>query len=420
MKIVLIGAGQRGRTYADEAYSKDMAQVAAVVEPDDKRREDARISLNIPSNRCYKTCEELWAQGKIADAAIIASMDRDHYVQTMAALDLGYDILLEKPISPNPIECMEISKKAKEKGRIVVVCHVLRYTPFFSTIKDIIDSGKLGKIISIQHNENIGNFHFAHSFVRGNWRNSDETSPLIMQKSCHDMDILTWLTNSNADKIASFGELKYLRSENAPENSAMRCSECKLKGTCHYSAYKAYLPVRGSWPATVLTLDQSEEGIIKAIEEGPYGRCVFHCDNNVCDNQVTLIHFKNGVNVTFHLSAYTNRMCRTLKIMCEKGEIRGHDAENSIEIIPFASNEADPVRKEIIRTRIPVGGHGGGDVGLVKNFFEILRNRNSNSISSVERSIESHIMACAAEKSRLTGQIIDIDKYKSELSGDIK
>lgn len=415
MKIVLIGAGQRGRIYADAAVQRGLAEIAAVAEPDASRREDARRALGIPAPMCFESSDRLFALGKIADAAVIASMDRDHFDQAMKALDLGYDILLEKPISPDPAECLAIARKAQALGRTVVVCHVLRYTPFFSTLKQILDSGELGRIVSIQHNENIGNFHIAHSFVRGNWRRADLTSPLILQKSCHDMDILTWLAGSDAQSIVSFGDLRYFRPENAPEGAALRCCDCPYIETCHYSAYRAYLPVRGAWPATVVCQDQSEEGLRAALRESPYGRCVFHCDNDVCDNQVALIRFKNGITVSFHLSGFTDRMCRTIKIMCEKGEIRGHDGENILEVIPFASNQVDQTEKRVIRTQIPTGGHGGGDYGLLEDFFRILNDPDHDSRSSVARSIESHILSCAAEESRLTQAVVDLDAYKARL-----
>ena len=315
LKLALIGAGQRGNIYAEYAYSNRKAEISAIVEPNKERRTIAARHYNVKPEMVFDQINDFFALGKVCDAVIIASMDRDHYKEVIPALEIGYDILLEKPISPSPVECLKIQKKANELERKVIVCHVLRYTPFFSSIKDIIDSGELGKIVSIQHNENIGNFHMAHSFVRGNWRNSALSSPLIMQKSCHDMDILTWLTGSEAKTISSFGDLRFFKESNAPENSAERCLDCKVADRCRFDAKKAYLPIRGEWPATVVGTDQTEEGLLENLKTSPYGRCVYRCDNDVCDNQVTLIQFKNGVTVTFNLSAFTNKMSRTLKIM---------------------------------------------------------------------------------------------------------
>lgn len=415
MKLALIGAGQRGMIYAEYAYYKKNVEIIAVVEPHQGRRAIAAEKFTIAEENCFSCVDDFFAKGKICDAVILATMDKDHFGHAMSALDCGYDILLEKPISPDPKECMLIGQKAKELGRKIIVCHVLRYTNFFSKLKEIVDSGELGKIIAIEHSENVGNFHIAHSFVRGNWRRSDETSPIIMQKSCHDMDILTWLVGSDAKRIASFGSLRHFKEENAPEGSAARCLQCKVADKCQYHAVKAYLPVRGGWPATLLGPDQSEEGILKALETSPYGRCVYRCDNDVCDHQVTIIEFKNGVNVSFTLSGFTNRMCREIKIMCEFGEINACDDGDQIEITRFNSNQVEQINKTLIRTAQVDGFHGGGDSLLMEDFISNLENGNAESKTAIERSIESHVMAYAAELSRVTGKVVDLDELKAEL-----
>lgn len=418
MEFALIGAGQRGMIYAEYAYYKKGVKIAAVVEPHEERRSIAAEKFRIAEENQFSCVEAFFARGKICDAVIIATMDRDHFGHAMAALDCGYDILLEKPISPDPRECIQIGDKAKKLGRKITVCHVLRYTNFFSKIKEIVDSGELGKIIAIQHNENVGNFHIAHSFVRGNWRKSEETSPIIMQKSCHDMDILTWLVGSEAKKVASFGSLRHFKEENAPEGSAARCLDCKVADKCHYNAVRAYMPVRGSWPALLLGSDQTEEGILEALRTGPYGRCVYRCDNDVCDHQVTIISFKNGVDVSFTLSGFTNRMCRTIKIMCEYGEIRAEDDGDTIEITRFNSNTIEQINKTQLRTAQVEGFHGGGDSLLVEDFINSLEGRNAENKTTIDRSIESHILAYAAERSRVTGEVIDMDILKEELRGN--
>ena len=415
MKLALIGAGQRGMIYAEYAYYKMNVEIIAVVEPHQGRRAIAAEKFAIAEEYCFSCVDDFFAKGKICDAVILATMDQDHFGHAMSALDCGYDILLEKPISPDPKECMLIGQKAKELGRKIIVCHVLRYTNFFSKLKEIVESGELGRIVAIQHSENVGNFHIAHSFVRGNWRRSDEISPIIMQKSCHDMDILTWLVGSEAKRIASFGSLRHFKEENAPEGSADRCLPCKVANKCQYNAVRAYTPVRGGWPATLLGPDQSEEGILKALETSPYGRCVYRCDNDVCDHQVTIIEFKNGVNVSFTLSGFTNRMCREIKIMCEYGEINACDDGDQIEITRFNSNQIEQINKTLIRTAQVDGFHGGGDSLLMEDFISNLENGNAESKTAIERSIESHVMAYAAELSRVTGKVVDLDELKAEL-----
>jgi len=412
LKLALIGAGQRGMIYAEYACFNKGVDIVAVVEPHKERREIAAEKFQITAENCFDNTDDFFEKHIECDAVIIASMDKDHYKQAVKALQLGYDLLLEKPISPNIAECMEIWQEAKKNKRKVIVCHVLRYTNFFSEIKKILDSKELGEIIAIQHNENVGNYHIAHSFVRGNWRNSEESSPIIMQKSCHDKDILTWLVDSEAKRIASFGSLAHFKAENAPEGSTDRCSTCPIGEECHYNAYRAYLPVRGGWPATLLGSDQSEEGIRNALETSPYGRCVYHCDNNVCDHQVTLIEFKNGVNASFVLSGFTNRMNRTLKIMCEQGEIRAEDEGSIIEVTKFNANAVEKTEKRIIRAELVGGAHGGGDVLLMEDFLAELENNSEDSRTAIDRSIESHVMAFAAEEARVTGKVVDIDEVK--------
>jgi len=402
--------------YGEAAKKSGLAEIVAVAEPHALRRQAAAKAFSISPEHVYDSAEGLLKAGRLGDALIIASMDRDHYRQAMAAMDLGYHLLLEKPVSPDPLECLRIAKKAEETGRTVTVCHVLRYAPFFKTLKAIIDSGELGRVVSIVHNENVGNFHMAHSFVRGNWRKSFESSPIIMQKSCHDMDLLVWLTGSEAEQVSSFGQLTYFKEENAPQGSTARCLDCPAADGCRYDARKCYLPIAGNWPAAVLTLDQSEEGLMKAIAEGPYGRCVFRCDNDVCDHQIVNIQFKNGITAAFSLSAFTNRISRTIKVMCEHGEIRGSDYDNRIEIIPFVSTGVGETNARTVFPGQTSGGHNGGDDGLMRDFLKLLKNNSSDAATSIARSVESHLIACAAEASRISKTTVDMSKYRRELS----
>ena len=413
MKFVLIGAGQRGMIYAKYAMDKGH-EIAAVAETDDLKRRIAGESLSVPESFRFKTGEELLTLPRLGDAAIIATMDRDHYHEAIPAMEKGYHLLLEKPISPVPEETLAIEQAAVRTGRHVTVCHVLRYSPFFRELKKAIADGKIGRVITIQHNENIGNYHIAHSFVRGNWRRSDLASPLVMQKSCHDMDLLVWLTGSRCESIASFGDLTYFKAENAPADAAERCCECPLKETCRFSAYRCYLPVAGNWPATVLTSDQSEDGLREAIRTGAYGRCVYHCDNDVCDHQVSILRFENGVTATFNLSGFTNRMMRTIKIMGEDGEIRANEDENVIEVTRFTSTGAEKAETEFIRPAESTSGHSGGDSGIMDDFLDIMQGKELESVTDIHESVESHMMACAAEEARLTGTVIRIADFRKK------
>lgn len=412
MKYVLIGAGSRGMIYANWAAAHGI-QIAAVAEARPDRLQHAGDTLGVAEDMRFSDGAALLARGKLADAAIIATMDRDHFGHVMHALDCGYDILLEKPISPDPAECLQIEARANALGRRITVCHVLRYTAFFGAIKEILDSGELGRIVSIKHAENIGNFHMAHSFVRGNWRNDTLSSPIIMQKSCHDMDILLWLTGSHCTKIASFGSLRFFCPENAPAGATERCCDCPVSD-CRYNAKRMYLPILGQWPADVVCLEPTEQALDAALKTGPYGRCVFHCDNNVCDHMSTILEFENGVTATFTLSAQTSSVHRDIHIMCEHGELLADDGLRQIEVRHFVSHPAESFTTRTIHVRTNGSGHGGGDAGIMEDFTAGLA-AGGESRSSISRSVESHLMACAAEQSRLRGTVVDLAEYRASL-----
>lgn len=416
LRIGVIGAGNRGKdVYANFILkNSDKAEIVAVAEPNPIKRDQMIKTHGILPEYVFNSWEDFLEKDKFCDAVILATGDDMHFEPMELAMKKGYDILLEKPMSNRVEECIDIVKMAEKYGVKVMVCHVLRYTPFFSKLKELIDSGVIGEVVDIQHNENIGNFHFAHSFVRGNWRNSDETSPLILQKSCHDLDILSWLLNGNpCKKIASFGNLKYFRKENAPEGSAERCLECKYIDSCIYSPKKIYYNNIGAWPTLVASEIQTEEALTKSLEHNQYGRCVYRCDNNVVDNMVSIIEFENGVNVTFNLCAFTDEVCRTIKIMGTKGEIRGNDAKNHIEVYEFGKGNgrfANGKKTEVIPDVLE-GGHGGGDTGLMKDFVNLCLGRQEDSRTNPRTSLESHIMAFAAEDSRVNGNVVYMDEY---------
>ena len=413
MKYVIIGTGSRGSIYGGWAHRHGI-EIAALAEPRPERRNAAGDAWNVPEEMRFSDAAALFSLGKIADAAIIASLDRDHYRHVMAALDCGYDILLEKPISPDARECLEIEAKAIALGRKITVCHVLRYTNFWGTLKDLLDSGELGSVVAIKHSENIGNFHMAHSFVRGNWRNDALSSPIIMQKSCHDLDILLWLTGKRCTKAAAFGSLSYFKEANAPAGSTDRCLTCPVAESCRFDARKAYLPALGGWPTDVVCLEQTEEALMEALETGPYGRCVYRCDNNVCDHMSMILEFEGGVTATFSLTAQTNAVHRNIHIMCENGEIEADDAARKITVRKFVSCGCDAFDERVIHVRTNGSGHGGGDAGIMEDFTASI-GAGAETRSSISRSVESHIMACALEESRLTGKVVELEAFRQRI-----
>lgn len=403
---VVLGAGSRGSTYA--GYAKEHPEelkIVAIAEPRKDRLDALAEEVGVPQEYRFRHWEELLAQPKLADCAFICTLDDDHTAPALKAMELGYHLLLEKPMSNQEEECRLIAETAKKAGRRLTVCHVLRYTPFYMTLKALIDRGEVGQVTTINQIENVGYWHQAHSFVRGNWRNTKETSPMLLQKSCHDMDIILWLMGSNCTRVQSFGSLGYFTPKNAPEGAAKRCLDgCPHVETCPYSAPKLYLDMeRTGWPVDVITTNMSEEGRRKALEEGPYGRCVYYCDNDVVDRQVVNMEFENGSVATFTMTGLSADFFRELKIFGTKGQIRANMGTKEIVLHRFGEGP-----KTIpVDMGLEASGHGGGDYGIMADFLRILR-EGGESRSSAEASLQSHLICFAAERSRKENIVVTL------------
>lgn len=409
----LIGAGQRGAgAYASYALEHpEEIQFISVADMDSERRRAFQQTHIIHDANCFANWEELLEQPKIADAILICTQDNMHYEPAIQALEKGYHVLLEKPMSPNPLECIIMSEYAEKYNRVFSICHVLRYTDFFSKIKKIITDGRIGRLISIQHTENVEHRHHAHSFVRGNWSNFETSSPMILAKSCHDMDILSWLVDAKCTRVSSFGSLTHFRQENAPFGATKRCLDgCQVKDACPYFAPKMYLEVDPVF-RSIVSSDTSDEGLLNALKDGPYGRCVYHCDNNVVDHQVVNLEFANEVTVAFTMSAFTFEGGRSMKIMGTQGQIRADMEKNEIEVTSFMTR-----MKETIHLDTDLAGHSGGDTGIMRDFVRLVRSDGKEKgLTEASVSLQSHLMAFAAEKSRLEGRVISISDYIHEL-----
>ena len=401
VKLLVVGAGNRGYdTYGKLIKQRDDTKIIGIAEPNNEKRERFAKDHNIPKERQFSSWNELFSLDKFADGVVIATPDRLHVEPAIIAMEKGYHILLEKPIAPTPEEVQKVIDVAKKTKKIVVVGHVLRYTKFFRKLKEIIQLKTIGDVIGIDHIENIGFYHFAHSFVRGNWRNSKESSPSILAKSCHDLDILYWLSDSKCKVISSFGELTYFKAANKPPNAGDRCLDCpsEIEEKCPYSAKKIYLTDYTGWPVSVISIDLSYKGRVKALREGPYGRCVFSCDNDVVDHQIVNIVFENGIKATFTMTAFSDTITRRIRVFGTLGEIRGEFEKGEIEVIRFADTRRDFYRINIYDSDM---GHGGGDKGIVDHFISLLKGVKVENPTDIEASAHSHFMAFGAEKSRL-------------------
>ena len=422
--FAIAGFGDRGSTYASmQNLFPDKMKVVAVADLNPAKVEKAKKLYHIPEENCFSSAEEMLAQPRLADVMVVSTMDRQHVGHAIPALRKGYHILLEKPISPELSQCKAILDVAKDCPGKVVVCHVLRYTVFYNTLKDLIQSGRIGDVVAICANENVGYWHQAHSFVRGNWRNSQETSPMILQKSCHDMDILTWLVGKRCKAVSSVGGTHLFKASMAPEGAALRCLDgCKVKEACPFDAEKIYVTSEktgcekgDSWLAGVLSMERTKESTYEALRTGPYGRCVYHCDNDVVDHQQTNLLMEDGTTISFTMCAFTEDCYRYFKAMGTKGEIEADMKANIIHIREFGKPE-EVIDVGAIASDLK--GHGGGDSGIVADFLEMLLEdaQPNERTTTLEHSMESHFIALAAEESRLQGgKLIDLEQMRSQV-----
>ena len=392
--IAVLGYGQRGMIYGEYArFRPEEFRVAAVIDTDAEKRRLASRRYGCPVFEDYR---EFLSAGIFADAVIVATQDEDHTEHAVACMEAGYDLLLEKPIANTEEECEIICAAASRLGRKVIVCHVLRYTPFYRAVKRLLKEGAAGEIVTVEASENVGYYHQAHSFVRGPWRNSRESSPMILAKCCHDMDILRWLVGKKCEKVSSMGALTYFNESHAPAGSAAYCSQCSVKG-CVYRAQDLYLKYR--WMSGYFHVgEQTDEAILSSLAHSPYDRCVYRCDNDVVDHQVTILGFEGGVTVAHSMTAFSKEIYRDVKIHGTKAELYGIMEKNFVEVRPY---DGDIYRIDTAGEASAYGNHGGGDAGLMHELFLALNGEEADGISFIDVSAESHHMAFAAERSRL-------------------
>jgi predicted dehydrogenase len=465
---ILIGAGNRGMyLYGNYALKfPDKLKFVAVAEPIQYRKEKFARLHDIPLKRTYNSWEEVLGEEKFADVAFVCTQDQMHVDPTLEALDKGYNVLLEKPMAHTLEGCFKIVKKVEDTNRILGIGHVLRYTDFFLEVKNTILKGLLGNIVNISHRENVSWYHMAHSFVRGNWRNVNLSSPMILAKCCHDLDLLFWMVGAKPKKINSFGGLKHFTSINAPKDSPDYCVEgCPIENTCLYYAPRIYIdivpiiqileksnlfrfkilanlrkkhiklltilskPIKilqglrywREWPVEPLYFglpeevieDYSDETKMEILKTSPYGRCVYKCDNDVVDHQVVNIEFENNVTANLIMHGFSEREGRTLRIDGTKATLFGQFSDSGQEILLF--DHFSGTEKVIFTQKLSIGssGHGGGDFALIDAFLETLLNKSkSQPLTNAYETLESHLMAFAANESRLQAKVIDMQNFR--------
>ncbi|WP_328324889.1 Gfo/Idh/MocA family oxidoreductase [Kribbella sp. NBC_00382] len=408
--LALVGGGLRGQLYARSAVASGAARVTAIAEPDPGRRIALGAEFAVPPDRLYADWADLADAGKLADAAIIATQDQLHMAPAVRMADLGYHLLLEKPMATTEAEAAAITSAAERNGIILAVCHVLRYTPYTRMLKDLLDSGRIGRLVNVQHLEPVGWWHQAHSFVRGHWRRSDTSAPMLLTKACHDLDWLVHLFGAVPARVSSFGSLTHFKASERPAGAAPRCLDCPLEPSCPYSAKRLYLdcladPDRHYWPLGAVTEERTEAGVLEALRTGPYGRCVYACDNDVVDHQVVNLEFPDGGTCSFTMSAFTPMEHRRTRLLGTHGFLDGDG--QTIRLVDFRTGE-----EELLAVPEADGdGHGGGDQELTATFLRAVQTGDPTLLpTDAGASLATHRVVWAAEEARTSGTVVTLSR----------
>ncbi len=416
ISLLIIGAGNRGAGYATAAQiAPERVRIVGVADPREHYRQAIAQSYDVPARNVFADWREAASRPRFADAVVIATPDALHTEPAIAFARLGYAMLLEKPMAPSAEECQRIVEAVEASGIIFAVGHVLRYTPYTRQIKALLTAGAIGDVISLQHLEPVGYWHFAHSFVRGNWRNEALSSPVLLAKSCHDLDWIRHVMGVPCQALSSFGSLRHFRRENQPAGAAERCLDCAVEPDCPYSARKIYLGrvAKGQvgWPVDVLTPDVTATGVEAALRTGPYGRCVYTCDNDVLDNQVVQMQFQGGRTASFSLAAFTEAGQRRTSIFGAAGEL--HCDGRTIRIFDFHTDAWREIDVASLTAGQP-GSHAGGDYGLMDAFLTAVATGDPSAIlSGPQESLETHRMVFAAEQARREGRVVQLPQAHS-------
>lgn len=418
ISVIVVGAGNRGDRYAELMNQRpEQYQIVGMADPAEARRNHFQKAYGVPGENCFESWEDILSQPKMADVAVISTVDDMHYQPALMAIERGYDLLLEKPVAPTARECADILNAARKKGVKVLVCHVLRYSPFYGRVKELLMSGIIGQVLSIDQVEGIGNVHFSHSYVRGNWHNTKNSAPMLLAKSCHDLDIIQWLLDQPCLRVSSFGSLTHFTPENAPEGAPVRCADgtCPAYDTCPYNVIKHYYDFKSNTRRQIITKGIAEsytptdEEVMVALKTTNYGICAYHSDNDVLDHQVVSMEFAGGATANLTVNAF-NRGGRYIRLYGTKGEIYAHMRDKEIQVYTFEDKKTTMV--PVVKTEETIdGGHGGGDAGIVKEMYEYFAGEYTGfRAADLDVSVQNHMIGFAAEEARLNRTVVDVQK----------
>ena len=408
--FAILGLGNRGGVYARHLSNyPDKMEITAIADTRQSCLDTANSYLRLQENQLFHSAEELLKQPRLADVMIVATQDAQHKEHALRAMELGYDLLLEKPISNHLNEVKEIEQTAKRLGRKVIIAHVLRYTPFYRKVKQLLEDGAVGRILNVEAAEHVSCYHMAHAYVRGQWRRKAESSPIILAKCSHDMDIILWLTGKRCLSVSSIGSLDYFTRENMPAGAPERCEDGCPAEDCPYHALRFYLPRIPNWPTCNMHPAPTEQNILEILRTTRYGKCVFRQDNDVVDHQQVNLLLEDNVTVSFSLNALHTRSTRTIRIGGTAGELWGDLNDKKI----YCQKHGGAVQVIDLTDAFASTGHQGGDAGIVVDALDYFAgNEEIPAITTIDCSAQSHYVAFAAEESRLRGgEKIQMDQF---------
>jgi predicted dehydrogenase len=419
VSVALVGAGNRGR-YVYGAYAlrhPDRMRVVALAEPREDRRLATAAEHGLAPASVFSDWRALFAARPDVQAAIIATGDTAHVEPTLEAFACGLHVLLEKPMALDAADCLRLVDAAESAKRILQIGHVLRYTAFYSRVREIAASGRLGALQLLDMREHVSYWHMAHSYVRGKFRNRHVAAPFVLAKSCHDLDLMAWIAASPSAQVSSFGSLGAYTPERAPTGAPERCSAaCPVQAMCPWDAERFYLApderLARQWPWSDLSSDPSVEARGRALAASDYGRCVFRCDNDVVDHQAVSVEFESGLVGTLGVHGCASEERRTIRLSGSAGELRGVLQAGVIEV----SRHGDP-RLEVTRIDASPSGHSGGDRGLLDHFCDVAaRNAPEEIRASGRAALESHLLGFAAERARVEHRVVDMAAYRADVA----
>ncbi len=422
---IIVGAGHRALVYASYAAKHpDELKIVGVADLMPLRRQQVAELYDLSPEQCFESAEELAARPQMADVIINGTMDHQHVPTALPLLAAGYDMLLEKPFATNEVEMWELARAARRHGRKVVICHVLRYAPFYVAIRQRVQAGEIGELVNVQTIEHVSYHHMAVGYVRGKWNRKAEChSSMLMAKCCHDLDLIAWMKSGIAPRaVASFGNNFYFRADKAPAGAGTRCLvDCPIEAECLYSARKHYIDHPNRWTFYVwaslehLANPTIEDKIAELKGDSPYGRCVWKCDNDVVDHQSVIVEFADGCTASHNMIGGTSRPSRAIHLLGTNGEIQGVLEDSKFVIRHIDPRPGHEYSEEVVDLNIggdmhgAFGGHAGGDMRLVADFLSVIRGEApSISTTTLDDSVNGHLIGFSADRAMEEHRVVDL------------